>query len=50
MPSLITASSGGKLVPLPRIKPEAPASATAVAAPQPKPEAATAQAEPTAQQ
>jgi hypothetical protein len=50
MPSLVTASSGGKLVPLPRIKPEAPASATAVAAPQPKPEAATAQAEPSAQQ
>jgi hypothetical protein len=50
MPSLITASSGGKLVPLPRIKPEAPASATAVVAPQPKPEATTAQAEPTAQQ
>jgi hypothetical protein len=50
MPSLITASSGGKLVPLPRIKPETPASAAAAAAPQPKPEAATAQAEPTAQQ
>ncbi len=50
MPSLITASSGGKLVPLPRIKPETPASAAAAAAPQPKPEATTAQAEPTAQQ
>lgn len=49
MPSLVTASSGGKLVPLPRIKPEAPASA-AMAAPQPKPDAATAQAEPAAQQ
>jgi hypothetical protein len=48
MPSLVTASSGGKLVPLPRIKPEAPASAAA-AAPQPKPEAATAQADPAAQ-
>ena len=50
MPSLVTASSSGKLVPLPRIKPETPASAAAAAAPQPKPEAATAQAEPTAQQ
>lgn len=50
MPSLVTASSSGKLVPLPRIKPETPASAAAAAAPQPKPEAATAQAEPAAQQ
>jgi|JI9StandDraft_2_1071091.scaffolds.fasta_scaffold53681_3 hypothetical protein len=50
MPSLITASSSGKLVPLPRVKPETPASAAAAAAPQPKPEAATAQAEPAAQQ
>jgi hypothetical protein len=46
LPSVVTASSGGKVVPLPRIKPEAPAgsvAASAVVAPQPKPDGAPAQ-------
>ena len=46
MPSVITAFSGGKLVPLPRIKPEAPAGSVAsstVVTPQAKPEVAQAQ-------